>query len=263
MIHLTVPRGLEQYTGAAWGTRDVCQGPVEFFLTLEHDEPVKRILQVVFAEQYAVRGDWPQWFMLEPYSSIQDRHSHGDVIVWPLKALNDYLEATNDLAFLDDTTPWRNDETLARTARADSIAVHVDKLVATVRERFIPGTHLIRYGEGDWNDALQPADPKLRDAMVSSWTVALLYQQLVRYADVLQRAGRNETAKPLSDLALTMRGDFNRFLVRDGIVAGYAVFEPGSDAPELLLRRAAAPALGQPQRCARAFIASFRRSNRP
>jgi len=235
MIHLTVPRGLEQYTGAAWGTRDVCQGPVEFFLTLEHDGPVKQILRIVFAEQYAARGDWPQWFMLEPYTSIRDSHSHGDVIVWPLKALNDYLEATNDLAFLDDTTPWRNDETLERTARADSIAVHVDKLVATVRERFIPGTHLIRYGEGDWNDALQPADPKLRDAMVSSWTVALLYQQLVRYADVLQRAGRNDKAKLISALALTMRGDFNRFLVRDGTVAGYGLFKPGSDAPELLL----------------------------
>ncbi|TMH65932.1 MAG: cellobiose phosphorylase, partial [Betaproteobacteria bacterium] len=210
-------------------------GPVEFFLTLEHDGPVKQILRIVFAEQYAARGDWPQWFMLEPYTSIRDSHSHGDVIVWPLKALNDYLEATNDLAFLDDTTPWRNDETLERTARADSIAVHVDKLVATVRERFIPGTHLIRYGEGDWNDALQPADPKLRDAMVSSWTVALLYQQLVRYADVLQRAGRNDKAKLISALALTMRGDFNRFLVRDGTVAGYGLFEPGSDAPELLL----------------------------
>jgi 1,2-beta-oligoglucan phosphorylase len=235
IIHLTVPRGLEQYTGAAWGTRDVCQGPVEFFLTLEHDEPVKQILRIVFAQQYAARGDWPQWFMLEPYSSIQDKHSHGDVIVWPLKALNDYLEATNDLAFLDETAPWRNDETLERTAHEDSIAVHVEKSLATMRERFIPGTHLIRYGEGDWNDSLQPADPRLRDAMVSSWTVALLYQQLMRYADVLQRAGRNDKAKPLSDLALDMRGDFNRFLIRDGTVAGYAVLESGSDEPELLL----------------------------
>jgi 1,2-beta-oligoglucan phosphorylase len=34
MIHLTVPHGLGQYTGAAWGTRDVCQGPVEFLLAL-------------------------------------------------------------------------------------------------------------------------------------------------------------------------------------------------------------------------------------
>ena len=55
-----------------------------------------------------------------------------------------------------------------------------------MRERFIPGTHLIRYGEGDWNDSLQPADPTLRDWMVSSWTVALLYQQLNRYAEVLR-----------------------------------------------------------------------------
>ncbi len=235
MIHLTVPRGLEQYTGAAWGTRDVCQGPVEFFLTLEHDEPVREILRIVFAQQYATRGDWPQWFMLEPYASIQDRHSHGDVIVWPLKALNDYLEATNDLRFLEETTPWRNDKTLERTAHEDPIAVHIEKLLATVRERFIPGTHLIRYGEGDWNDSLQPADPRLRDAMVSSWTVALLYEQLVRYADVLRRAGRNGAAKLLSELALAMRGDFNRFLVRDGTVAGYGLFEPGSAAPELLL----------------------------
>src|SRR4029078_3851586 len=89
MIHLTVPRGLEQYTAAAWGTRDVCQGPVEFLLALEHDAPVKQILRIVFAQPYATRNDWPQWFMLEPYSSIQDKHSHGDVLIWPLKALND------------------------------------------------------------------------------------------------------------------------------------------------------------------------------
>ena len=54
MVHLTVPHGLEQYTGAAWGTRDVCQGPVEFLLSLEHDEPVKEILRIVFAEQYEI-----------------------------------------------------------------------------------------------------------------------------------------------------------------------------------------------------------------
>ena len=45
MVHLTVPHGLEQYSGAAWGTRDVCQGPVELLLALEHDGPVKEILQ--------------------------------------------------------------------------------------------------------------------------------------------------------------------------------------------------------------------------
>jgi cellobiose phosphorylase len=235
MIHLSVPRGLEQYTAAAWGTRDVCQGPVEFLLALEHDEPVKQILRIVFAQQYAARGDWPQWFMLEPYSSIRDSHSHGDVVIWPLKALNDYLEATNDLAFLDERSPWCDDETLERTRHDDPIAVHVDKLLATIEDRFIAGTHLIRYGEGDWNDSLQPADPGLREAMVSSWTVALMYQQLTRYADVLRRAARPEKATMVSGLAIQVRDDFFRFLVRDGTVAGYGIFEPEGGAPQLLL----------------------------
>ena len=235
MIHLTVPHGLEQYTGAAWGTRDVCQGPVEFLLALEHDEPAKEILRIVFAQQYDTRGDWPQWFMLEPYSRVQDRMSHGDVIVWPLKALNDYLEATNDLAFLDEPIPWRREDTLERTERADAVARHVEKLLATVGERFIPGTRLIRYGEGDWNDSLQPADHRMRDWMVSSWTVALLFQQIGRYAEVMHRAGRDDEAAKLSAIAGEMRRDVNRFLIRDDTVAGYALFEPDSEQPELLI----------------------------
>ena len=111
---------MSNISGAAWGTRDVCQGPVEFLLALEHDAPVKEILRIVFAQQHETRGDWPQWFMLEPYAAIRDRHSHGDVIVWPLKALCDYVEATNDLAFLDEPVAWRREDDLERTARKRS-----------------------------------------------------------------------------------------------------------------------------------------------
>jgi 1,2-beta-oligoglucan phosphorylase len=121
------------------------------------------------------------------------------------------------------------------TERKDPVAAHVEKLLATVRERFIPDTHLIRYGEGDWNDSLQPANPKMRDWMVSSWTVALLFQQLNRYAEVLKRAGKSGEARALSELAAAMRKDFNRYLIRDGTVAGYALFEPDQAEPELLL----------------------------
>ena len=233
MIYLTVPHGLEQYTGAAWGTRDVCQGPVEFLLALEHDDAVMEILRIVFAQQYEARGDWPQWFMLEPYSLIQGRVSHGDVIVWPLKALNDYIEATDDIGFLDENVAWRREDTLEQTARKDTVAEHVKCLLAAVCARFIPGTHLIRYGEGDWNDSLQPVNPMLRDWMVSSWTVALLFQQLTRYAEVLRRAGRE--AEGVSQLAGEMKADFNRYLLRDDTVAGYAVFAPDGGTPELLL----------------------------
>ena len=237
-MHLTVPHGLEQAGGAAWGTRDVCQGPVEFLLALEHDFTVREILRIVFAQQQEAGGDWPQWFMLEPYAHIRDRHSHGDVIVWPLKALCDYVEATGDLAFLDEPVAWRRDEDLAATAHRDPVSAHVAKLIATVRARFIPGTHLIRYGEGDWNDLLQPADPRMRDWTVSSWTVALLFQQVNRYAAVLDRAGRDGEAAELRALAAAMRADFNGHLVRDGTVAGYALFDAGGAEPELLLHPA-------------------------
>jgi cellobiose phosphorylase len=104
-----------------------------------------------------------------------------------------------------------------------------------VRERFIPGTSLIRYGEGDWNDSLQPADPALRDWMVSSWTVALLFQQISRYAQLLQRVGRNKAAEELAGLAEAIRVDFNRHLIIDGTVAGYVLFDPLRERPEPLL----------------------------
>lgn len=234
IVHLSVPHGLEQYTGAAWGTRDACQGPIEFLLAYEHDSEAKEVVKTVFCEQYLEKGDWPQWFMLEPYSNIRSGDSHGDIVVWPLKALCDYIEATGDLAILDEKVAWRDDKTMG-SAPADTIAVHVDKLLDTVRERFIPGTHLIRYGEGDWNDSLQPADPHLRDWMVSSWTVSLLYEQLVRYSAILRRIGQGANATALRKIATAMRRDFNRHLIRDGVVAGYGIFDPAHDGVELLL----------------------------
>ncbi len=234
LVHLTVPHGLEQSTGGAWGTRDVCQGPLELLLALGHDEAARAILRTVFAQQYAQRGDWPQWFMLEPYAAIQEREAHGDVIVWPLKAVCDYLEATADFGFLGEPIAWRREDNLERTATTDPIATHIDKLIATLRQRFVPGTSLIRYGNGDWNDSLQPVDPAQRDWMVSSWTVALLYEQLCRYAEILRRSGRADGARERS-LAAAMRADFNRFLIRDGTVAGYGEFSPRGGLPALLL----------------------------
>jgi cellobiose phosphorylase len=233
IVHLSVPHGLEQYTGGAWGTRDVCQGPVEFLLTLGHDEAARKILEIVYAQQYEKRGDWPQWFMLEPYSNIQDRHAHGDVIVWPLKALCDYLEATNDLGFLDEPVAWRGDDDFARTERTDSVLAHVEKLIATACDRFIPGTHLLRYGEGDWNDSLQPVDPGMKDSMVSSWTAVLFFEQVTRYAEAMRRAGRDAGA--LEELSAAIRRDVNRYLIVDGVIAGYAVFGGDAREPELLL----------------------------
>jgi cellobiose phosphorylase len=75
----------------------------------------------------------------------------------------------------------------------------------------------------------------MRDRMASSWTVALLYEQFRRYAEILRVAGRLKAAAEHDSLAAAMKEDVNRDLVRDGIVAGYGVFPPGRGPPELLL----------------------------
>ena len=235
IVHLTVPHGLEQYSGGAWGTRDVCQGPIELFLALGHDEAAKDVLRHVFARQRRSDGDWPQWFFLEPYSFIQAADAHGDIIVWPLKAVCDYIEATDDVAFLSEPVGWGAGSGAGEAEEWASIAGHIEALIDGVTTSFIPGTHLPRYGNGDWNDTLQPADLALREWLVSSWTSALLYQQLSRYEGVLRRAGSAADAGRISKLADAVRADFNRYLMRDGVVAGYALFNPEGGAPELLL----------------------------
>ncbi len=114
IIHFSVPRGLEQVNGGAWGVRDVCQGPVEFLLTQDRPDVVKAIIHELFSQQYDGRGDWPQWFMLPPFQEIQSSTCHGDIAIWPLKALCDYLEHTGDADILQHRLPYTDDETLAR-----------------------------------------------------------------------------------------------------------------------------------------------------
>src|SRR5262249_38090889 len=79
LIHSLAPRGVEQYSGGGWGTRDVCQGPVELLQALGHVEPIRDILLRVFRNQNR-DGDWPQWFMFfERERGIRPGDSHGDI----------------------------------------------------------------------------------------------------------------------------------------------------------------------------------------
>ena len=41
LVHYLSPRGLEQYSGGGWGTRDVSQGPVELLLAHGLTRPVR------------------------------------------------------------------------------------------------------------------------------------------------------------------------------------------------------------------------------
>ena len=105
LIHYLSPRGLEQYSGGAWGTRDVTQGPVGLLLALGAHDQLRELLLLVLAAQND-RGDWPQAFdFLARHRSPGQSEAHGDVVYWPLLALGTYLRTTGDHALMQERVP--------------------------------------------------------------------------------------------------------------------------------------------------------------
>mgnify|MGYP006172364499 CR=1 FL=1 len=156
------------------------------------------MLQAVFEQQYPHDGSWPQWFMFPPFRFIQQAHSHGNVCFWPVKALCDYVEAANDLEFLETQTAYVDPESFDGTGPVESLWAHCDRVIAHAESRFVPGTALVNYGDGDWDDTLQPADPEMRTRMISAWTVGLAYHTFQQLAVVASRAGQVSERKSVA-----------------------------------------------------------------
>jgi len=232
LVHYLSPRGLEQYSGGGWGTRDVCQGPVELLLALGHFDAIRDLLLRVFRQQNA-DGDWPQWFMFfDRERNIRPEDSHGDIVYWPVLALAQYLSATGDATILDENVPYFGFNPEA--AEKASVLQHVDRALELIRNRVIPGTRLAAYGHGDWNDSLQPVKPDMRERLCSSWTVTLNYQTLVTLAEALQGVGMSDRAADLEGQAAVILDEFQRILIVDQVVAGLAYFQE-EGTTELLL----------------------------
>jgi cellobiose phosphorylase len=234
LVHYLSPRGLEQYTGGAWGTRDVCQGPVSLLLAIDRTAPLRDLLTRVFRAQNA-RGDWPQWFeFYAREAGPGQRDAHGDVLFWPLLALGEYLAATGDGGLLWERLPYVGDD--GATA-AEPMLEHVRRALARIASGTVPGTPLPAYGHGDWNDSLQPADPALAARLCSTWTVTLEVHALRTLAGALRALGRHDSAveetgalaaaaEEIAAAAAVAMGDL---LMRDGLLAGYGLFrEDGS-----------------------------------
>lgn len=214
LIHYSSPHGLEQYGGGAWGTRDICQGPVELFTAFSRFDLVRKVILKVYERQFYETGDWPQWFMFDKFEHIQADSSHADIIVWPLYIVGRYLLNTNDLDILEETVPYTSLKTGEKVAPA-TIYEHIKKQLQTIKDNFIPGTHLSSYGGGDWDDTLQPCNPESRTAMVSSWTVALTIQTLDTFLDIL------DDNDEIRSLVTKMKADFHKYLIADHIPAGF------------------------------------------
>ncbi len=241
LVHYLSPRGLEQYSGGGWGTRDVCQGPLELLLALGRFEPARDLLCRVFRQQNA-DGDWPQWFMFfERERNIRPGDSHGDIVYWPLLALAQYLSATGDATLLDESLPYFHAD--ANAAEVASIRDHVNRALDLIHHRVIEGTTLAAYGHGDWNDSLQPAKPDMRERLCSSWTVTLNYQTHVALAAAFRHLGNPDRATGFETLAATILAEFQRVLIVDDVLAGLAYFHEGGNTDYLLHPRDATTGL--------------------
>lgn len=231
LVHYASPHGLEQYNGAAWGTRDVLQGPFELFLTAQRFEINREILLKVFARQFNDTFEFPQWFMFDHYRHIQAHESHGDVTVWPLKALASYLEATGDLSIIQEMLPYMDKHKGVFTEVKKSLADHVWDIIQVLKKSAINGTVLPAYGGGDWDDTLQPANQALTKQMVSGWTVALLYEALRLLTNwPIFTDARQSTLVQFKE---QLKKDFETYLIVDGMPAGFVIFYP--DHREVLL----------------------------
>ncbi|PYE50754.1 cellobiose phosphorylase [Paenibacillus barcinonensis] len=233
LVHYSVPHGLEQYGGAAWGTRDVCQGPVEYFMATQKYEQVRDIIKMVYTHQYEDDGNWPQWFMFDKYFAIQQEESHGDIIVWPLKVLADYLTATRDYAILEEKVPYTVKHSFGFTEETATVLEHAKKEIEYIRAHFLHDTFLSSYGDGDWDDTLQPANAQLKQYMVSSWTVALTYQSVNVLSQAL-KAKDEAFAQELAALAEGIREDFNRYMLGTDVIPGFVYMEEADQAKLML-----------------------------
>ncbi len=223
LTHFLTPYGLEQFSGAAWGTRDIAQGPFDLLLCMEKYKEAKQVLKIIFSNQNP-DGGWPQWWMFDSYSNIRADSSHGDVFYWCIIALANYIKVTGDIGILGEILPYYHEHG-DKEAEKTPLSEHIDRLIGMIVNSFLPGTALVPFGGGDWNDSLQPVSRELAGRMISSWTVEMNYQAFNQYRLVYELTGNTAKAKKLKDICEQIKTDFNGFLIRDGVVAGYGLLE--------------------------------------
>lgn len=229
LVHFAVPHGLEQNGGAAWGTRDICQGPIEFFLSGGHFGLVRKILLKVFANQLDSLKEWPQWFMFDKYP-YNAGDCHGDVVFWPLKTICDYILRTNDYSILNESVSFKNND--LSEAYNKTVTEHIKIATETIFERFIGETGLITYAGGDWDDTLQPINNDFKKDLVSTWTVTLAYQVFSLMRDVFFKCDTG-FSKYCGECAERIKASFEKHLINDGVIAGFGYIKNGEVQPLL------------------------------
>ncbi|MDI6552214.1 GH36-type glycosyl hydrolase domain-containing protein [Leuconostoc falkenbergense] len=232
LVHLMSPHGLEQPSGAAWGTRDVSQGPTELFLATGHYSEVREIIMNLYSHQFADNGNWPQWFMFDQYSGIYANESHGDVIVWPMKVVADYLAATHDMTILQDRLPYLSQQTKKMTNENEKLIDHLVKQINYIENNFLYDTSVSAYGDGDWDDTLQPADASQKQEMASTWTEELTIEVLRKMAHVLEIG--TDLQERCAQLADKMYEDFKKYFLQTDVLPGFIKMNSNHEVQQII-----------------------------
>ncbi len=223
-VHYLSPRGLEQYSGGGWGTRDVCQGPVELLLALGRHAPIRILLGGVFRQQNAgwrlaamvhvlrtraatsgpatrtatsCSGRWLRW------RSISTRQGDATILDEPVRFFDgDDAQAGEELSL------WQH----VQRAGADRQACDSRYRAGGLRPWRLERLAATR-GSGFSRAAVQRVD---RDA---AFPDAQGTRRSVGKASVVPRM-----PAPLASAAQAVLADFQRLLLIDGVLAGYAHF---------------------------------------
>jgi cellobiose phosphorylase len=129
--------------------------------------------------------------------------------------------------------PYMNRQSFEFTEERAPLLEHARKEIGYIREHFLQGTFLSAYGDGDWDDTLQPANPLLKRYMASSWTVALTYQVMKRLSAAIEDYDA-EMAGELRELSEGIRADFQRYMLRTGVIPGFLYMEDPLQAEPML-----------------------------
>ncbi|HEY6132216.1 MAG TPA: hypothetical protein VIV27_09360, partial [Halioglobus sp.] len=111
------------------------------------------------------------------------------------------------------------------TAKAVTVHEHLRKALQYIYHSCVEGTALPCYGDGDWNDSLQPVDPAMKTRMVSGWTAGLAWQTLGALSRVWETAGFTQDCQALNTFLIRLKSDYRTHILRDGVTAGFVLFD--------------------------------------
>ena len=233
LVHYLSPRGLEQYSGGGWGTRDVCQGPVELLLAQDRPEAIRDLLLRVMKQQNP-DGDWPQWFMfferergIRPATHMAISCS-GHWWFWRSTCMASGGSGGSGRA-----------DTLFRLAGAggrrtgNGLATRAARLLAD-REAPHPWHRSGRVRPRGLERFAAAGRPGFARAHVQRLDGDTAFPDSGRPGSRPASDRRAEDAKPLENQAQAVHRDFQRLLLVDGVLAGYAIFEAGGHLRYLL-----------------------------